>query len=149
MLSAQEMSDRLEIQDLLAAYCDAIDSRNWDALDDVFTPDAVIDYTEAGGAKGNLEETKAYLEKALKPFSGMQHMLGLPVIKLSGDTATARTTTFNPMVIDREGKPHIFFVGLWYCDELVRTKTGWRISLRREEVSYFHNLPEDFAPVEP
>ncbi|MDA8707753.1 nuclear transport factor 2 family protein [Hellea sp.] len=149
MLSQQEMSDRLEIQDLLAVYCEAIDGRDWDALDDIFTADATIDYTEAGGAKGNLTDTKAYLAKALKPFAGMQHMLGLPVIKIEGDKAKARTTTFNPMVIEQDGKPHIFFVGLWYCDELIRTEQGWRIQSRREEVSYFHNLPENFAPVDP
>jgi len=149
MLSQQEMSDRLEIQDLLAVYCEAIDGRDWAALDDIFTANAIIDYTEAGGAKGNLTDTKAYLAKALKPFSGMQHMLGLPVIKIEGDNAKARTTTFNPMVIEQNGKPHIFFVGLWYCDELIRTEQGWRIASRREEVSYFHNLPENFAPVEP
>ena len=91
MLSHQNMSDRLEIQDLLTSYCDAIDSRNWNALDDIFTPDAIIDYTEAGGAKGTLEEIKLYLDKVLKPFSGMQHMLGLPMIKITGDEASSRT----------------------------------------------------------
>jgi len=148
MLSSQEMSDRLEIQDMLVSYCGAIDSRNWDALDDIFTSDAIIDYTEAGGARGNLTETKAYLEKALKPFSAMQHMLGLPMIKLTGDTATVRTSLFNPMVIEREGSPHVFFVGLWYRDELIRTNKGWRIQSRHEELSYFHNLPTDFIPTE-
>ena len=39
MLSLQEISDRLEIQDLLSRYSYAIDERNWDGLDDVFTPD--------------------------------------------------------------------------------------------------------------
>ena len=148
MLSLQEMSDRLEIQDLLASYCEAIDRRDWDALDDIFTEDAVIDYTAAGGARGNLSETKAYLERALKQFFGMQHMLGLPVIKITGDTATSRTIAFNPMVIERGGQPHTFFVGIWYCDELTRTKDGWRIKHRREELSYFHNLPTDFAAAE-
>lgn len=148
MLSPQEMSDRLEIQDLLASYCGAIDARNWDALDDIFTSDAIIDYTEAGGARGNLQETKAYLDKALTPFTAMQHMLGLPVIKITGDIATARTPLFNPMVIEREGTPHVFFVGMWYCDELIRAEAGWRIQNRREELSYFHNLPADFIPVE-
>lgn len=146
MLSHQKMSDRLEIQDLLTAYCDAIDSRNWNALDDIFTPDAIIDYTEAGGAKGTLEEIKLYLDKALKPFSGMQHMLGLPMIKITGDEASARTILFNPMVIEKEGNPNVFFVGLWYRDKLVRTSKGWRIQSRHEELSYFHNLPKDFAP---
>lgn len=59
MLSLREISDRLEIQDLLSRYSFAIDERNWDALDDVFTPDAVIDYSEAGGAKGTLAQIKA------------------------------------------------------------------------------------------
>lgn len=146
MLSHQNMSDRLEIQDLLTAYCDAIDSRNWNALDDIFTPDAIIDYTEAGGAKGTLEEIKLYLDKALKPFSGMQHMLGLPMIKITGDEASSRTILFNPMVIEKEGNPNVFFVGLWYRDKLIRTSKGWRIQSRHEELSYFHNLPKDFAP---
>ena len=146
MLSHQNMSDRLEIQDLLTSYCDAIDSRNWNALDDIFTPDAIIDYTEAGGAKGTLEEIKLYLDKVLKPFSGMQHMLGLPMIKITGDEASARTILFNPMVIEKEGNPNVFFVGLWYRDKLIRTSKGWRIQSRHEELSYFHNLPKDFAP---
>ncbi len=148
MLSLQEMSDRLEIQDLLASYCEAIDSHDWDALDGIFTDDAIIDYTAAGGAKGNLSETKAYLERALKQFSGIQHMLGLPVIKITGDTATSRTIAFNSMVVERDGQPHTFFVGIWYCDELTRTDKGWRISHRREELSYFHNLPADFTAAE-
>ena len=48
-MSLEEISDRLEIQDLLVAYSYAIDSRDWAALDDVFTPDAHIDYTVFGG----------------------------------------------------------------------------------------------------
>ena len=148
MLSQQEMSDRLEIQDLLASYCEAIDARDWNVLDNIFTEDAIIDYTAAGGAKGNLSETKAYLDRALKQFSGMQHMLGLPVIKITGDKATSRTIAFNPMVVERDGQPHTFFGGIWYCDELTRTEAGWRIRHRREELSYFHNLPNDFAAAE-
>ena len=64
MISHQELSDRAEIQDLLVNYIEAIDSRNWDDLDNIFTPDAIIDYTEAGGAKGNLPEIKLYLDRA-------------------------------------------------------------------------------------
>jgi len=80
MLSLQDMSDRLEIQDLLARYCEVIDAQDFDVLDDIFTPDAIVDYTSAGGARGNLTETKAYLKRALEQFTGMQHMLGLPVM---------------------------------------------------------------------
>ena len=147
MINEKELSDRFEIQDLLVKYCDAIDTQNWDVLDTIFTQDAVIDYTEAGGARGSLEEIKAYLAKALTPFSGMQHMLGLPMIVIKGDIASARTPLFNPMILDRDGEPTVFFVGLWYQDKLIRTKAGWRIQSRHENVSYFHNLPKDFMPV--
>ncbi|NNC38676.1 MAG: nuclear transport factor 2 family protein [Acidimicrobiales bacterium] len=149
MLSHRVLSDRLEIQDLLVAYCEAIDSGNWEVLDDIFTPDAYIDYTSVGGAKGNLQEIKSYLAKALAQFPTYQHMLGLPQIKIDGDTATARTICFNPMTIDKDGAPHVFFVGVWYVDELRRTDQGWRIAKRLEELSYFHNFPSDFKPVDP
>ena len=149
MMDQQALSDRFEIQDLLVSYCHAIDSQNFDALDHIFTDDAFIDYTAVGGAKGNLKEIKAYLSKALSKFSGMQHMLGLPQITIKGDRASGRTICFNPMVLDREGQPHVFFVGIWYVDELVRTEAGWRIKHRKEEFSYFHNFPTDFNPADP
>ncbi|MGB0906995.1 MAG: nuclear transport factor 2 family protein [Maricaulaceae bacterium] len=144
MLSHQEISDRFEIQDLLARYCEVIDSRDWDAMDDIFTPDAEIDFTQAGGIKGSLLEIKAYLDRALKQFPGFQHMIGLPVIKVDGDTATSRVILFNPMIAKTGDTQQVFFVGLWYCDKLIRTADGWRITYRNEEVSYFHNLPADF-----
>jgi hypothetical protein len=75
MMTLQEISDRLEIQDLMDRYCYAIDERDWDALDTVFTPDAVIDYTESGGVKGSLAEIKAWLPKALERFPAFQHRL--------------------------------------------------------------------------
>jgi hypothetical protein len=43
MLSLEEISDRLEIQQLLVADSTAIDQKRFDDLDRVFTPDASID----------------------------------------------------------------------------------------------------------
>jgi hypothetical protein len=68
MLPLQEISDRLEIQDLLSRYSYAIDDRDWDRLDAIFTPDAVIDYSETGGAKGNVAQIKAWLPVAMERF---------------------------------------------------------------------------------
>lgn len=142
MLSLQEISDRLEIQDLLANYCHAIDSRDWDALDDVFTPDAVIDYAETGGAKGTYPEIKAWLPRALDRFPAYQHMIATTKLDLSGDEATSRTILFNPMVHrDDAGAQQVFFIGLWYRDRLRRTAGGWRIAERYEEMAYAHNTP--------
>jgi SnoaL-like domain len=141
MLSMQEISDRLEIQELLIRYSHAVDTHDWDLFETVFTDDAVIDYTEMGGPRGNVKETRAFLESAMPMFSSTQHMLGNTVLEIDGDQARARTICHNPMVLDRDGKQHLFVCGLWYRDVLVRTPDGWQIKDRYEERSYIDNLP--------
>jgi hypothetical protein len=145
-MSPEEVSDRLEIQDLFARYSFAIDDRDWDALDDVFTADAVIDYTAAGGVRGTLPQIKVWLAQVMARFSAYQHMVATTRLELTGDSATSRTILFNPMVVDKDGVKQVFFVGLWYRDQLVRTARGWRIRERIEQFSYVHNAP-DMPPV--
>ena len=142
-LSIQEISDRLEIQDLLVAYSHAIDHHEWDALDDVFTADAVIDYTEMGGPRGNLAETKAFLASAMKMFTAFQHMQATTKLTFDGaDRAHGKTICHNPMMVtDGDGNPHMMFCGLWYRDTFVRTPDGWRIKDRYEERSYLRDFP--------
>lgn len=142
MLTLQEMSDRLEIQDLFTRYCFAIDERNWEALGAMFTPDARIDYTATGGAAGSLAEMQAWLGSALAPFAMSQHMVSLPRLDFAGDTATSRMILFNPMGMDDgQGNISTFFVGVWYHDTLVRTSGGWRISERKQKLAYTHATP--------
>ena len=135
-MSIQEISDRLEIQDLLASYSHAIDSMNWDALDDVFTADALIDYTAMGGPKGTLAEQKKFLSEVMPGFPGFQHMVATSKITIAGDTATGRTICHNPMTIATPDGNRTVFCGLWYNDRYVRTAAGWRISERIEEKCY-------------
>ena len=137
MLTVQELSDRFEIQDLIARYSQLLDLRAWDEMDALFTDECVLDYTATGALCGTWPEHKAYNAKVLTGFQGTQHVMGLPTIRLDGDTATARTICFNPMVVDSK---RVFFVGLWYDDALVRTDAGWRFAGRVEQLSYFHNL---------
>ena len=135
-MSMQEISDRLEIQDLMVRYSYAIDSRNWDALDDVFTPDAHIDYSVFGGSVGNLAETKAFLTEAMPMFTTLQHMVSGTTITFDGDTATTKTQCHNPMTMGDAEKPDLMVCGLWYVDKVVRTPAGWRIKERVEEKVY-------------
>lgn len=142
MLSFQEISDRLEIQQLMIDYSSAIDQRDYDRLDDVFTPDAYIDYRAMGGIDGRYPEVKAWLKPALGVFPHYFHMNGNMSIKITGDTATGRTICFNPMEAKlADGKTQVMFLGLWYVDKFVRTARGWRISERVEEGCYAHNVP--------
>ncbi|HQS98010.1 MAG: hypothetical protein B7Y74_13195 [Novosphingobium sp. 35-62-5] len=146
MLSLQEISDRLEIQELFARYSFAIDERDWDALDSIFTPDAQIDYSETGGAKGTYAQIKAWLPGALERFPMFQHMVATTKLDIAGDEARSRTILFNPMTHRAEdGTEQVFFIGLWYRDRLLRTPDGWRIAERYEDMGWTHNVP-DMAP---
>lgn len=136
--SLRELSDRLDLQDLLVDYSHAVDRRDWDALDDIFTPTATIDFRATGGAHGDLATIKAFLAKALAQFTVSQHLIAPSKIELDGDAATGRTMCHNPMVL--EGG-QVLFVGLWYIDRFVRTASGWRIADRTQELAYFHSTP--------
>ena len=138
MLSLEEISDRLEIQELLVAYSTAIDTRRFDDLDRVFTPDAYIDYREMGGIDGRFPEVKAWLANVLPNFPAYAHMLGNFDVRIDGDTASSRTVLFNPMVLGGD-RNQILFCGLWYEDEFIRTPEGWRMS-RRVEIKCFDKV---------
>ncbi|ANW64259.1 MULTISPECIES: nuclear transport factor 2 family protein [Mycolicibacterium] len=138
MLSLEEISDRLEIQQLLVDYSTAIDNRRFDDLDAVFTADAYIDYRAMGGIDGQYPEVKAWLAQVLPHFPAYSHMLGNLSITFAGDTASSRVICFNPMVLDGESK-QVLFCGLWYDDEFIRTADGWRMT-RRVETKCFDKL---------
>jgi SnoaL-like domain len=138
MLSLAEISDRFEIQQLLIDYSTAIDTRQFDDLDHVFTADAYIDYRAMGGIDGRFPEVKAWLAQVLPNFPAYAHMLGNFDVRIDGDTASSRTVCFNPMVLGGE-QNQILYCGLWYDDEFIRTAEGWRMS-RRVETKCFDKV---------
>lgn len=138
MPSQREISDRFEIQQLLIDYSTAIDTRRFDDLDLVFTPDAYIDYRAMGGIDGSFPDVKAWLAQVLPNFPAYAHMLGNFNIRIDGDSASSRTICFNPMVLGGD-QNQILFCGLWYDDEFIRTPEGWRMS-RRVETKCFDKV---------
>jgi hypothetical protein len=133
-LSQQEISDRIEIQDLMVRYARAIDTKDYGLLDTCFMPDAHVDYVSSGGTKGAYPEVRQWLEKALAPFPAMMHLVANNQVKLDGDRASSRTYVINPMGFPNpDGSLHVFTVAAHYVDKLVRTPDGWRIQERIEE----------------
>ena len=144
MLSLQEISDRLEIQDLMVAYSSAIDRKNFDELDALCTPDAYIDYRALGGIDGRFPEFKQWLAGVLPEFPSYYHMISNASIKIDGDSAQACSVCFNPMVVKlADGKTDTMFLGFWYRDKFVRTPQGWRLCERIEEPCFAKNTPEE------
>ncbi len=147
-LSTEELSDRIEINDLLTRYTSAIDGKDWALLDTCFLPDASVDYVSSGGIAGKYPEVRAWLEKALAIFPVTVHAISNSIIELDGDRAKGRTLVSNPMCLrNGEGQEQIFTVYAYYHDELVRTDDGWRIAVRIEEhLLTAGDIPEALKP---
>jgi 3-phenylpropionate/cinnamic acid dioxygenase small subunit len=137
-----EIADRIEIDGLLTRYATAVDTRDWDLYQTVFTADAVIDYTSSGGIRGGLAEVTKWLTDALSIFSMSQHMVTNRDIRVTGDTATSRSYFYNPMGrTKRDGTLELMFVGGFYRDQLRRTAEGWRITERIQDTAWSSSSP--------
>lgn len=138
-----ELSDRMEIQDLVTRYATCIDARDFTGLDEVFTPDAHASYEASGGPAGEYPEIRAWLAKTLPIFASTQHLMGNLAVTLDGDAASGRCMCFNPMALEpvTEKDQRVFFYGLWYSLDFVRSSDGWRIARLEQEQAFHHNVP--------
>lgn len=92
MLSAQALSDHIEIAQLVQRYGKALDEKNYALLDSIFTPGAVTNYDL--GALGNrttYPQMRVLFERFNAVFSFTSHLLSAPLVELRGDEATSET----------------------------------------------------------
>lgn len=142
MLELSQVSDRIEISDLLTRYTRAIDTGDWDRLDDVFTPQARIDYTATGGIEGAFPEVKVWLAEMLPIFARRQHVIAQSEVTLHGDAATVVAYFVNPMVLtQKDGSELLWEFGGFYHHSLVRTSAGWRSRELVEELVWKRGAP--------
>ena len=137
----QRHVDRLDIEEVLIRYTRAIDTGEWDRLDDVFTPDADIDYTASGGIAAPYAEIKPWLAEMLPIFPRRMHTLGQVDSVVDGDAATVAAYFHNPMVLPQEeGEGVLVEFGGIYHHELVRTPDGWRSRRLLEQIVWKRGL---------
>jgi hypothetical protein len=128
-LTEPSLADRTAIIDLTIAYCWALDTRQWDALDDVFATDVTAEL--AAPLMHGVEAIKARVARALVPLDDSQHMVTNHQIVIDGVRATCRCYLHAQHVRHGVEGGDNFVIGGRYEDTLVRTANGWRISHRR------------------
>ena len=129
-MDAETLLDRAEISDLLDEYAYAIDTRDFDLVASLFTEDATLDYTSSGGPRAPRDDVVEWLRASLPAVALTQHLLTNRRIRIDGNTATARTELFNPLLFDGDDGTQLLLLGGDYTDRLVRTDRGWRIAER-------------------
>lgn len=126
-----DCGDVVAIIDVTIRYCWAIDTGDWDALDQVFLPDAtaMLGSREVAG----LDAIKQRIARSLSPLDLSQHMVNTHQVIVDGSTATSRCYMHAQHVrvaADVDGAGSLYVVAGRYEDRLERTDDGWRIRHR-------------------
>lgn len=120
------IEDKIELHELAGRYGDIIDDRNWPALDTIFTEDAVFVVVALVTMTG-LAEIKRYMEEEGR------HPLAHLITNIHSveDKEGVRLLSRGIFPVDSEdgGAGHRVFYGS-YCDHVVKTTAGWRVSKR-------------------
>ncbi len=139
------------MDDLLTRYATAIDTRDWDLLDSVFTDDAQLDYRSAGGIEGSYLEVRRWLAEVLPIFDVTQHLVVNRQFMTDGGGVRASSCFLNVNRLQVGGEPWLFTVGGQYHDRLVCLAGGWRIARRIEHTLWWDNpmpgLPKIPPPI--
>jgi len=135
----RDLLDHKAICDVAIRYAKAIDTHEWDLLDQVFLPDSVADY--AGQINDGVAAIKATCSATLGPLDASQHLLGNHEVALDGDRATHRC--YFSAQHTKRGVPggDNWTVAGTYTDDLVRTTDGWRITHRQLRVLWVEGNP--------
>jgi hypothetical protein len=133
--------DVVAIQQALARYVIAVDSRAPELLRRCFTADAVIRL--AGLPELTVDGYIAIAGEALPKLDATLHHLGLPAIMVDGDRASSRVYFMANHVRNALAPaPTGLMIGGWYDDELVRTDAGWRIERRTGTALWAEGNPD-------
>ena len=129
----QWLKDRAELDELVAEYARAVDDRDYHGWQALFTDD---------GAYVNLRERieasdlATFSESTLRPYSGMQHLMGQHSIKIDGDDAKGRSYFIAAHIKGDSIPSQNDAVAGWYNFVYRRTSAGWRIVLADVHTSW-------------
>lgn len=123
------VEDRLLLHELPGRYGDAVDDRNWSALDDIFCADAVFEVKGLVTLRG-LTEIKRYMdEEGQHPLA---HLMCNIYVDDGGEDGVVRQYFRIVAPVPRSDKHsngYPMHFGSYY-DELVKTAGGWRVQQR-------------------
>lgn len=139
----QRLIDRQAIVDVTLAYTYALDAKDWDALDDVFTVDATAYLTEELDGR---DAIKGRVRRALESLDLSQHMVANHDVRVEGDSASCRCYLQAQHVREAAPGPPNFIVAGRYDDRFVRTVDGWRIARRELTIMWTEGNPSVTRP---
>jgi SnoaL-like protein len=142
MHNTQDISNHLEINQLIHRYGKALDEKKYDLLKSVFTTDAELVYLLGEQLiKLPMSETDNLFKKFLNKCYWTSHLISNPVLDIRGNAAESRShVTATHIQVKEDGAQNIWIVSGAYEDELVRISEGWRIKKRVANAPYVEGV---------
>ncbi|MGX1856838.1 nuclear transport factor 2 family protein [Dietzia sp. NPDC055340] len=137
-------TDRAEILALTSRYAHALDRHTWGKLELVFAPDATMEFAGLPPETGPAA-IAATCARALEPLDASQHLVGSVLLETAGDSVTVSSYFHAQHVRTVDGRAALFTVAGTYDDLVERRPEGWRISFRRQSVSWQAGDPRILA----
>lgn len=121
------LADRMDLHELVGRYGDAVDDRNWQAMDQIFTEDAEFEVRGLVTMMG-LNEIKRYMDEE------GQHPLAHLMCNIHTEATEEGARLYFRIVapVAREDKSqngYSIHFGSYY-DWVVKTAAGWRVKRR-------------------
>lgn len=141
-----DSEDRYAIEQTLYQYAWMVDEREWFLMDQIFTPDATIDYTSAGGLYGPYRETLKWLDRALAEWPVNLHTLGnIAYLPDEGGIKT-RCHFIAPLAKKpADGQQAVVTNAGYYFDRWVQCDGHWKIRERIcQQTVMIGQLPEGY-----
>ena len=140
VLNIQEVSDRLEIMEVLSNYAAGLDARDWVLWRSVFVDDLEFDLTSWHGGTPNVLNADGVVRNQARSFAELaetQHFFTNHRITLDGDSARVIAHMRAEHWLDGASEPGLagqtettmrYTMFGYYDHDLVRTDEGWKIS---------------------
>jgi uncharacterized protein (TIGR02246 family) len=129
------VGDRLDISDLVHAYCQGVDRRDAEGVAGLFTEDGTFVAFATPGATEptSRSEGRPAITKAIgmaRYYRQTTHTVGNHLAIVAGDRARGETRVVAYHVLGDEGAETLMIWHIRYLDEYVRGAEGWRIRER-------------------
>jgi hypothetical protein len=129
--STTETEDRLAILELIGRLSLTIDSKDWDAMGQLFTDTVYHDRTSLTGGEPYTAPVAQFVEgwrQTLQNMDAVHHQITNHVVSLNGDQATCAANMMGTHVLANASGGPMWTVGGRHDYQLTRTPDGWRIA---------------------
>lgn len=127
MTDTVDFDDWRDITELKARYCRLLDTKDWEGYAALFTEDAVLDTSPAGGY-GPLEGRDSFIPLIVSSIGNAKtaHQVHSPEVRIEGDVAHVIWAMQDRVHMPERG---MSFTGYGhYHERYRRTEQGWRIA---------------------